>query len=56
VAVTSNSHKEIDNLLLAVAERARETKFRLKAIKKISNGDAPDDPAIEATTANDEAS
>ena len=55
VAVTSNSHKAIDNLLLAVAERAREAKFKLKAIKKISNGDAPDDPAIEATTSNDDA-
>ena len=54
VAVTSNSHKAIDNLLLAVAERAREAKFKLKAIKKISNGDAPDDPTIEATTANDD--
>ena len=54
VAVTSNSHKAIDNLLLAVAKRAREAKFRLKAIKKFSNGDAPDDPAIESTTANDD--
>ena len=41
VAVTSNSHKAIDNLLMAVAERAREAGVELKAIKKISDGDGP---------------
>ena len=55
VAVTSNSHKAIDNLLMAVAERAREAGVELKAIKKISNGEGPDDPAIETTTDNEDA-
>ncbi len=55
VAVTSNSHKAIDNLLMAVAERAREAGVELKAIKKISDGDGPDDPAIETATDNEDA-
>ena len=33
--MTSNSHKAIDNLLMAVAKRAREAAVELKAIKKI---------------------
>jgi hypothetical protein len=55
VAVTSNSHKAIDNLLTAVLKRAREAEVELKAIKKITNGERPDDPAIEVTSANEDA-
>jgi AAA domain len=55
VAVTSNSHKAIDNLLSAVAKQAREAGVELKAIKKITNGEGPDDPAIDVTSANDDA-
>ena len=55
VAVTSNSHKAIDNLLTVVAERAREAEVELKAIKKITNGEGPEDPSIEVTSANEDA-
>ncbi len=55
VGVSSNTHKAIDNLLKAVADRAREEGFELRAIKKISPGqEAPDDADIEATTTNDD--
>ena len=52
--MTSNSHKAIDNLLMAVAKRAREAGVELRAIKKISNGEGPSDPAIEVTTDNED--
>lgn len=54
VAVTSNSHKAIDNLLLAVAARARETKFALEAIKKGGFDDALHRCGIEATDDNND--
>lgn len=43
VAVTSHSHKAIDNLLLAVTKRAEESKFRLQSIKKNKEDDAGDE-------------
>jgi len=54
VGVTSNSHKAIDNLLIAVANRAREESFPLDAVKKIStfDGDTINDPLVQITTAN----
>src|SRR5581483_4124293 len=55
VAVTSNSHKAIGNLMAAVAARAREQKFALRAIQKVSNGESPPDPAVEITDDNDDA-
>lgn len=58
VAVTSHSHKAIDNLLLAVAERAREGKCKLQAIKKIKKGDdgeALAEAGIAVTDGNDDA-
>jgi predicted RecB family nuclease len=55
VAVTSNSHKAIDNLLMAVAKRAGEAGVELKAIKKITDGDGPDAPVIETATDNEDA-
>jgi uncharacterized protein len=55
VGVSSNSHKAIDNLLKAVADRAREQGFGLRAIKKISPGrEAPDDANVEAATSNED--
>jgi uncharacterized protein len=55
VGISSNAHKAIDNLLLAVAERAREEGVELQAIKKISaGGEGPDDPDIESTTSNND--
>ena len=55
VAVTSNSHKAIDNLLRAVADRAREKCVKLKAVKKVSGDDAgPNDELIEVTKSNDD--
>lgn len=43
VAITSNSHKAIDNLLLAVVSAAEKANpdTRLGISKKVSNGDAP---------------
>ncbi len=55
VAVTSNSHKAIGNLMAAVAARAREQKFKLEAIQKASNDEPPPDPAVEITDDNDDA-
>ena len=55
MAVTSNSHKAIDNLLRAVADRAREKCVKLKAVKKVSGDDAgPNDELIEVTKSNDD--
>ncbi len=51
VAITSNSHKAIGNLLSAIAARAREQKVTLQAIQK-TNGEPAADPAIEAATDN----
>jgi len=39
---------------MAVAERAREARVELKVIKKITEGDAPDDSLIEVTSENDD--
>jgi predicted RecB family nuclease len=56
VAVTSNSHKAIGNLLAAIAARAREKKVTLQAIQKVSDGEAAvTDPALEVTTDNNDA-
>jgi uncharacterized protein len=55
VAVTSNSHKAIGNLLTATAARAREQKLTLEAIQKASDGESPPDPAVELTDDNDDA-
>ena len=52
VAVTSNSHKAISNLMAEVAVRAREQEFALQAIQKFSNGEPPPDLAIEVTRSN----
>jgi uncharacterized protein len=54
VAVTSNSHKAIGNLLAAVAARAKEQRFKLQAIQKVSDGETRASPAIPATTDNDD--
>ncbi len=40
VAVTSHSHKAIDNLMLAVAVRADEAGYKLQAVKKADEGEA----------------
>lgn len=60
VAVTSNAHKAIDNLMAEVAKRARAERFALDAIKcerggapfdlSIAHADSPDDPRL-ATSA-----
>jgi len=55
VAVTSHSHKAIDNLLLAVAKRAKESKFQLLAIKKSDDGDALAEAKIAVTRKPDDA-
>ncbi|MCW5749617.1 MAG: TM0106 family RecB-like putative nuclease [Alphaproteobacteria bacterium] len=39
VAVSSNSHKAIDNLLLAILRQARGRKQDVRAVKKISRGE-----------------
>jgi hypothetical protein len=54
VAVTSNSHKAIGNLMVAVAARAREQQVTLQAIQKLSNGELPPDPAVEVRRDNDD--
>jgi uncharacterized protein len=54
VAITSNSHKAIGNLLTAIAARAREQKFKLEAIQKVSNEESPPDPAIDRTAKNED--
>src|SRR5262249_34790312 len=54
VAVTSNSHKAISNLMAEVAARAREQEFALQAIQKFSNGESSSDPVIEVTQDNND--
>jgi uncharacterized protein len=54
VAVTSNSHKAIGNLLAAIAARAREQGFTLQAVQKVSSGEPAADPAIAVATDNDD--
>lgn len=55
VAVTAHSHKAIDNLLLAVAKRAKESTFQLQAIKKSDDGDALAAANIAVTSKPDDA-
>ena len=52
VAVTSHSHKAIDNLMLAVADRAAEAGVEIEAIKKADEGEVLEDVGIEATRNN----
>jgi uncharacterized protein len=54
VAVTSNSHKAIGNLLRAVLARAREQRFDLQAVQRLSNDEDAADPGIATTTSNDD--
>jgi uncharacterized protein len=54
VAVTSNSHKAIGNLLAATAARAREQRFALQAVQKASSGEPAGPPAIAVATDNDD--
>jgi uncharacterized protein len=49
VAVTSNSHKAIGNLMTAIAARAREQSFTLRAIRKIADTEAIADHPTEVT-------
>lgn len=51
VAVTSSSHKAIDNLMLDVARRAREAGFALDAIKKADEGEELQEAGIDVTRA-----
>ena len=55
VAVSSNAHKAIDNLLLAVAAEAERNGSPIKIVKK-DGGDheGPEHPLIECTTDNDD--
>jgi superfamily I DNA and/or RNA helicase len=53
IAVSSHSHKAIDNLLVAVAQRARDLGQEVSIIKKLgTREETPDDPTIETTTDN----
>ncbi|MBA4045673.1 MAG: hypothetical protein C0510_00180 [Erythrobacter sp.] len=53
VAVASNSHKAIGNLLKAVAERAQDGGKAISIVQKVSDGDDADDhPMIIAVTDN----
>lgn len=55
VGVASHSHKAIDNLLRAIADRSRESGYSLQAIKKNSNGDGEEvDELVETTGSNDD--
>jgi uncharacterized protein len=54
VAVTSHSHKAIDNLLLAITDRAQESRFKLKAIKKTDDGDELEEVGIAVTSKPDD--
>ena len=54
VAVTSHSHKAIDNLLLAVAVRAKENRKQLRAIKKTDDGGELEAAGIAVTSGNDD--
>jgi uncharacterized protein len=53
VGVASNAHKAIDNLMIAVADRAREQGYRLNAVKR-DRSDEPIDHLIAAATDNDD--
>lgn len=55
VAVTSHSHKAIDNLLLAVASRAKESQFELTGIKKTDDGDELQEAGIDVAAVNTDA-
>lgn len=53
VAVASNSHKAIGNLLKALAERAEDQALACSIVQKVADaGDADDHPAIIAVTDN----
>src|SRR3546814_4481068 len=53
VAVASNSHKAIGNLLKAVAQRAQDQGLACSIAQKVSDAeDADDHPAIIAVTDN----
>lgn len=53
VAVSSNSHRAIGNLLAAIAKRAREKGKTFGIVQKVSSaGDATDDPMIAVVTDN----
>ncbi|AWW72833.1 hypothetical protein CD351_00160 [Erythrobacter sp. KY5] len=53
VAVSSNSHRAIGNLLVAVAQRAREKGKNFNIVQKVSSPpDGPDDPMITVVTDN----
>ena len=53
VAVASNSHKAIGNLLKAVAEKAEDQALACSIVQKVSDADDADDhPAIIAVTDN----
>lgn len=55
VAVMSNSHKAINNLLIAVADRARSQGQSISIAKKVSQWEeAPDDPTIAIATKNED--
>lgn len=55
VAVMSNAHKAIDNLLDAVADRARERGQRVSMAKRGSAGESvPSDPTIDVVDDNDD--
>jgi predicted RecB family nuclease len=55
VAVSSNAHKAIDNLLIAVAAEARAGGRAIAIAKKVSDAsEAPDDPMIAVTKDNDD--
>ena len=55
VAVSSNAHKAIDNLLLAVAAEAEKTGSKIEIVKK-DGGDheSPDHPMIQTASDNDD--
>ncbi|MGF7162828.1 uncharacterized protein FHS85_004483 [Rhodoligotrophos appendicifer] len=53
VAVSSNAHKAIDNLLMAVAEHARRRGVTINIVKKVGSGDSgPEDPMVRSVTSN----
>ena len=57
VGITSNSHKAINNLLLAVDKEAVRTGFKFNGVKKAGDADEDLDNCvnIQTVTANDEA-
>lgn len=55
VAASSNSHKAIDNLLIAVADRAREAGAPIRIAKKLAQGEIEAaDPMIAGVTNNND--